>query len=204
MRIILAAMAALAAAPAAAVDVASGQVTIGATDAAQLGRLSRNGVPQDWASDEAFPGEVNPGMTYRYTTLAVPFAANVRQDVYYDITFDDVATDLFASAYLGSYDPAHKDVNWLGDAGTSGNYFGTDALFYDVVVPRGGTLLLVFNSTTAALPTSTANYFVQAFSDSQYDETFLPGVPEPATWAMMVAGFGLIGAAVRRGRTARA
>ena len=66
------------------------------------------------------------------------------------------------------------------------------------MVPRGGTLLLVFNSN-ATLPTSTANYFVQAFSDSQYDETFLPGVPEPATWAMMVAGFGLVGTAVRRG-----
>jgi hypothetical protein len=29
----------------------------------------------------------------------------------------------------------------------------------------------------------------------------LPGVPEPASWAMMIAGFGLVGAAMRRRRT---
>lgn len=32
--------------------------------------------------------------------------------------------------------------------------------------------------------------------------TFLPAVPEPATWAMMIAGFGLVGAGMRRRRTA--
>lgn len=26
----------------------------------------------------------------------------------------------------------------------------------------------------------------------------MPGVPEPATWAMLIAGFGLVGAAMRR------
>ncbi|WP_448578650.1 DVUA0089 family protein [Thermaurantiacus sp.] len=30
-----------------------------------------------------------------------------------------------------------------------------------------------------------------------------PGVPEPATWAMMIAGFGLVGGAMRRGRSSR-
>ncbi len=31
---------------------------------------------------------------------------------------------------------------------------------------------------------------------------FLTGVPEPATWAMMIAGFGLVGTAMRRRRSA--
>ena len=31
-----------------------------------------------------------------------------------------------------------------------------------------------------------------------------PGVPEPATWALMITGFGMMGAAVRRRRTAAA
>lgn len=30
----------------------------------------------------------------------------------------------------------------------------------------------------------------------------IPGVPEPATWTIMVVGFGLVGAALRRNRTA--
>ena len=29
-----------------------------------------------------------------------------------------------------------------------------------------------------------------------------PGVPEPATWAMLIAGFGLVGATMRRRRAA--
>ena len=36
------------------------------------------------------------------------------------------------------------------------------------------------------------------------DDSNLPAVPEPASWAMMVAGFGLAGAAMRRSRPARA
>ena len=206
MRGIIAAMMTTAlagAAPAAAVDVASGQISVLPTDAPQLGRLSRNGVPQDFAGDEPYPGEINPGTSYRYATLLVPFEPNRSQAVYYDITFDDVDTDLFASAYVGRYDPIRKNVRWLGDAGTSGNYFGTDPLFFDVVVPAGKSLLLVFNSTSGIGPTSTANYFVQAFSDSEYDETFLPTtIPEPAAWTLMVAGFGLIGVAARHRRPA--
>jgi hypothetical protein len=31
--------------------------------------------------------------------------------------------------------------------------------------------------------------------------SFSAGVPEPASWAMMIAGFGLVGAAARRRRT---
>jgi glycerophosphoryl diester phosphodiesterase len=31
---------------------------------------------------------------------------------------------------------------------------------------------------------------------------FVAGVPEPATWAMMIGGFGFVGAAARRGRRA--
>ena len=85
------------------------------------------------------------------------------------------------------------------------NYFGVDPLFYQVVVPAGGVLRLVFNSTNApdatppGVPTSTANYLVEAFSDTEYDEDFrTAAVPEPATWAMMVGGLGVIGSAMRR------
>ena len=34
--------------------------------------------------------------------------------------------------------------------------------------------------------------------------TFAPTVPEPATWAMMIGGFGLLGAAARRSSRAKA
>ncbi len=194
-----------ASAPALALTVQSGSVSVTAADPDQAGRLSRNNVPQDWSGGEEYPGEINTGTTYHYTSFIVPFAANALQDVYYQIDIDDAATDLFSSAYLGVYDPLAKQVNWLGDAGTSGNYFGVNPLFYQVVVPAGGVLRLVFNSTNApnatppGVPTSTADYLVEAFSDTEYDEDFqTAAVPEPATWAMTVGGFGVIGSAMRR------
>jgi hypothetical protein len=46
------------------------------------------------------------------------------------------------------------------------------------------------------------NYFFNA-GNARLDATF-NSVPEPATWAMMIAGFGLAGAALRRRRAATA
>ena len=46
-----------------------------------------------------------------------------------------------------------------------------------------------------------------AFTGIQLDGTIIDppgGVPEPATWAMFIAGFGLVGAAARRRRADRA
>jgi hypothetical protein len=37
---------------------------------------------------------------------------------------------------------------------------------------------------------------------SQLKLLALPAIPEPATWAMLIAGFGLTGAAMRRRRAA--
>lgn len=187
--------------PAMAADVASGTVQLGASNAVQLGRLSRQGTQQDWTGGEAFPGTINPATPYAYTNFMLPFAANAYQPIYYDINFDDEATDLFASAYLDSYDPTNLAVNWLGDAGSSGNYFPGDPRFFDVVVPTGHSLVLVINSTTGVSTTSAANYLVSAFSDTEYNENFLtPAVPEPATWSMMLIGFAAVGSAVRRRR----
>jgi hypothetical protein len=59
--------------------------------------------------------------------------------------------------------------------------------------------------------TQTGDYFaaLRGFGNSQYNYQLLitglsatPGVPEPAAWALMIAGFGLVGGAVRR-RTTR-
>jgi hypothetical protein len=37
--------------------------------------------------------------------------------------------------------------------------------------------------------------------DLEHSSAILTGIPEPATWAMMIIGFGLIGGALRRRRT---
>lgn len=189
--------------PAIAFDVIEGDVSLGAGDAIQTGRLVRNNVAgQDFAGSEVFPGTNNPTVQYHFATFDASFAPNAVQDVYYLINFDDDATDLFASAYNGSYDPTNKALNWLGDAGQSGNYIfypglPGDPLFFGVKVARGGSLTLVVNDTIAGLGTSSsAHYLVQAFSDVDYDDDFA-SVPEPASWAMLVAGFGAVGGVAR-------
>lgn len=42
---------------------------------------------------------------------------------------------------------------------------------------------------------------VDGFKFSNLTVNTVPSIPEPATWAMMIAGFGLTGAAIRRRRT---
>ncbi|TNE38614.1 MAG: choice-of-anchor A family protein [Sphingomonadales bacterium] len=53
-----------------------------------------------------------------------------------------------------------------------------------------------FGSLVANNATSTTEFYDVRFP--QINVGPIPGVPEPATWAMMIAGFGLIGAMARR------
>lgn len=55
-------------------------------------------------------------------------------------------------------------------------------------IPSGGSLTFVFNYGAS---TSPAKDFV-------VDRVYLTAVPEPASWAMMLSGFGLLGAVSRR------
>ena len=54
------------------------------TDPTQLGRLSRNGLPQDWTGGELFPGTLNPATQYHYQT----FLVNVGMTPFIQIEFD--------------------------------------------------------------------------------------------------------------------
>ena len=84
------------------------------------------------------------------------------------------------------------DVNYMGDAGGSGNFFGTDPRFFQVVdqtaanSPSGfGTVIVVLNetTTTGAGLNSPVGVLVEGFSDTAFDE-----VPEPVTSTLLGAG----------------
>lgn len=175
-------------------------ISLTSSDATQQGRLTRARPPSDWSTMTPFPGITNAGVTYQYRTVDAVFAPNASQDIYYEITVDDPDAVIFASAYNRTYDPLAPEAGYLGDEGSSGNYFPGDPSYFDVVVPAGGALRLVFNSVGAdAEPFA---YQVSAFSDTMYGEDFAaPGVPEPALWAMFIAGFGLTGSSLRRRRS---
>lgn len=60
---------------------------------------------------------------------------------------------------------------------------------------------MVWNNTSDPNGNASWNYFFNT-GDAQFSATF--AVPEPQSWAMMIAGFGLVGAAMRRRRLAAA
>ncbi len=81
----------------------------------------------------------------------------------------------------------------LASAGgtVAGSFGNGDAA---IVVGHGGkTIVNGFLSDTVASQQLYANELA----------SFTAGVPEPATWAMMIAGFGLVGATLRDGRRKR-
>ena len=175
------------------------------TDPTQLGRLSRNGIPQDWAGTEDFPGVLNTTTMYNYHAYMV----NVGVTPFVQIEFDSTSTNTFVSAYDTAYLPNSAgspnfgfDTNWLGDAGFSGNFFGVDPLFFQVLVPENHNLLIIVD-TTGAGGLGLGDPFhltVEGFIDSDFTEP--SEVPEPTTVFFCGGGLALI-ALARRIRQSR-
>jgi hypothetical protein len=112
---------------------------------------------------------------------------------------DSVPGNTFASAYLPPYSPSSVppnhglDVNYLGDAGSSGNYFGTDPVSFEVFVPKFTNFLVVVNTSS---PTGIGQPFtltVQGFLDDQFTST-----PEPGSLVLLSTGLLGISGLVRR------
>lgn len=175
------------------------------TDPTQLGRLSRNGIIADWSFQEPFPGVINVNTTYHYRTVTVQVPNWLS---FLQISIDSESANIFASVYDTSYNPdplaANRglDVNYMGDAGASGNIFGNPR-FFQVIdetaanSPSGfGTVVLVLNETSAnGGLNSPVGVVVEGFSDTGFNE-----VPEPLTGTLL--GGGLFTLAVLRRRHA--
>jgi hypothetical protein len=157
--------------------------SLSSSDLTQTGRLSRNGIQQDWAGTELFPGVINTGVTLHYTTYVV----NVGITPFIQIDFDSVPANTFVSAYLTSYLPNSAgspnfgfDQHWLGDAGVSGNILPNDPLFFNVIVPVNSNLVVVVNEVSPVGLGQSYGLTVEGFLDSEYTDP-PSAVPEPSS-----------------------
>ena len=164
--------------------------SISASDPTQLGRISRNGIPSDWSGLKPFPGIINPTTVYNYHTYTV----NSGVTPFILITIDSVPANTFASAYFPSYNPSNVppnnglDINYIGDAGFSGNAFGVDPVSFEVFVPVRSNFLVVVNTTSPVGIGQPFTITVQGFLDDQFTST-----PEPSS--LVLLGSGALGVA---------
>lgn len=125
----------------------------------------------------------------------------------YDVTLEafspswlsEMVVSFLSSSFIGVYlTPGFADSN----AGT-GVYADSAHLpdfGLDFTVDGDGLLWLEFFedfNDTAVNPDGVWNGTLTI----TYEPTATPGIPEPATWGMMIAGFGLVGFTARRRRT---
>jgi hypothetical protein len=187
---------------AAAIPILDTGTLIFATTGTQFGRLTRNGVPSDWASPKSFPvvfGAPTPRAYDLFTVNAGPYP-------YLQILLDDPSAALFASAYLGAFTPVNSapnyglNVNYLGDPGVS-QPFGNPSFFQIVVAPFSTVLIPINELNPGGGTGAPFNLLVEGFFDTSYNDT-VPPVPEPTAFALLGSGAALL-AAIRRKKTPR-
>lgn len=137
-------------------------------------------------------------------------------------SFIDVGDSAYSlSAYLGGFasqsDNAVLSISFLG---ALNNLLGTASLGPVTNIDRGNQTGLLFRTTTGFIPIGARSVNVLLTMDrnaGSYDDGYADnlslvlrqgvgpspgGVPEPATWSMLILGFGAAGSMIRRRRAA--
>ena len=139
-----------------------------------------------------FAGETLTGTSLATRTFTLPTAIDSRTPVWYDIDIGSTAVTVGQryTAVLTSTDTRNgivlgPDINLNTGVPVAGDaYAGGRALF--ATVPYA-------NCSNTSASACDLNFRVDG-------TTAIAAVPEPATWAMMIAGFGLVGGTLRRRR----
>lgn len=171
----------------------SGTISLSSTDPTQLGTLDSDFIIPNWAVPKSFPGTINSTTSYHYEAIPVVVPNWLS---FLQISIDSNNLNIYASVYDTSYHPDPLapnnglDINYMGDEGLSGNFFGNPA-FFQVVdhtaanSPSGfGTAIIVLNETVPnGGLNSPVGVVVEGFSDTSFN-----AVPEPVTATLLCAG----------------
>jgi hypothetical protein len=155
-------------------------------------------------------------------TADAPFSAIVSQTRYQTTGFQNLNIIQSDGTYCAG---CNGSFNLFFDATTFGTANGVQSVGFDAPFNQGFDALVTFGDNTTQLfaLSRQSNSFFGLSSDRLIKSiAFGPGgqstqsvsfvldnltignaVPEPATWAMMIFGFGLIGASARRRRSAQ-
>ncbi len=120
--------------------------TIDGSSPVQTGRLFRGGSQSTCGTSNTCPGlysgDANPRHynTHSFTnTSPTPLCVNVRLET---------GCDLFAVAYLDSFDPTDLCANYLGDSGSSSAYGAYSNLVFSCTVPPAARLVVAVHEMT--------------------------------------------------------
>ena len=125
------------------------------------------------------------------------------EQLHFDPDFFNNATYSFTFAG-GPFDLQSFDVSYADSAGALANltaYDAANAVINSGAFNVGSTGTLSFSGWTGISKLVVTNT-VAHFSMDNLTLAAAGAVPEPATWAMMIAGFSLVGASMRRRRRA--
>jgi len=121
-------------------------------------------------------------------------------------SYSGAATEFAFSTGSLSLTTGQQYVAFLSTAGLQdGNYTTTTMPLYGNFgssLVGGGMVWYNSGNNFAALTTNSWDNTSNWVGDAWFKASFNGAVPEPASWAMMVAGFGLAGAAMRRRKAA--
>ncbi len=127
----------------------SGSITT--NDLVQSGRLTRNGIGAGCGQPKACP-TLSDGFPRHYDIYSFTNNTGAEACITIDLA-NSCSNNVFAAAYLSSFDPADLCANYLGDPGVSGSN-----LAFSVTVPAGAVYKVVVNEINP--DTGCSNYIL--------------------------------------------